>query len=205
MGSVRIVKRALLALVLFFVAAPAQAQKPDVDAGAVLLVALSHFDNSPYRRTVVLAAPSRGGWHIGVVLNRPTGKKLGELFPDHASSQGVRGPVYFGGLYLTNVVMAMVRAPASPGPKSVRMMPGLWLVLDESAIDRIIEQRPNEARYYTGAIAWGPHMLREQIDRGELAALPADEKLLFLEDTSKLYGELAKRVGAAGAGLRVRY
>ena len=197
--------RALLALVVLFAVAPALAQKPDVDAGPVLLVALKNFDGGPYHHAVVLAAPKANGWHVGVMLNRPTDEKLGDLFPDHAPSKAVRDPVYFGGLYMPDVIVAVVRAAASPHPTSVRMMPGVWLVYDHATLDRIIEERPNDARYYAGAIAWGPFRLREQIQQGELAVLPADEKLLFLKDTSKLYDELSRRGGGTGTVLRGNY
>jgi putative AlgH/UPF0301 family transcriptional regulator len=72
---------------------PAQAQEED----AVLLVAHPQFRDLDYRQTVLLASPAPNGGHVGVILNRPTRRTLGSLFPDHEPSKKVVDPVYYGG------------------------------------------------------------------------------------------------------------
>ena len=64
---------------------------------AVILVAHPAFRDLEYRQTVVLAAPMPSGGHVGVILNRPTRRSLGSLFPEHEPSKKVIDPVYWGG------------------------------------------------------------------------------------------------------------
>lgn len=157
----------------------------------VLVVALKNLDSSPgWARTVMIATPL-GDAHTGVILNRPTRLTMAEVFPDHEPSKAVKDPVFRGGPHRSDVVIAVVRAEASPGMRSFELMPGVWLAWDAAVIDEIIEKRPNDARYYAGAVYWRPGELAEEIRKGMVAVYPADPAKLFLRDTSKLYDELA--------------
>ncbi|HEU4644654.1 MAG TPA: hypothetical protein VFS80_03715, partial [Burkholderiales bacterium] len=49
---------------------------------AVFLVAHPMFRDLDYRQTVLIAAPAPNGGHVGVILNRPTRRTLGSLFPE---------------------------------------------------------------------------------------------------------------------------
>src|SRR5258705_9375134 len=64
--------------------------------GAVTLVAAPRLVDPDYRGAVLLAVPVDNNRHVGVIINRPTGRSLASLFPEHAPSQLVRDPVYFG-------------------------------------------------------------------------------------------------------------
>src|SRR5688572_14645744 len=79
---------ALVVLVLFSGLAQAQSQEE-----AILLVAHPAFRDLEYRQTVLLAAPAPNGGHVGVILNRPTRRSLGSLFPEHEPSKKVLEPV----------------------------------------------------------------------------------------------------------------
>lgn len=192
-------KRALLFAILLFVAAPAAAL--DVDVEPVFVLSTERHEGTPYDLAVALAAPYKGGGHIGIVLNRPLEVTLAELFPEFAPAAKVAEPVYFGGELRSNAIFALVRAQAQPSEQSIPMSPGVWLVEDSPTIDRIIEATPNQARYYIGRLYWRPGTLRGFIDEGKLAAAPADASKLFLPDTSKLYDELAP-AGPRPAGAR---
>ena len=80
----------LLALILGFGSARAQLQDD-----AMLLVAHPGFRDMDYRNTVLLAAPVVNGGHVGVILNRPTRRSLGSLFPEHEpiTSGGGQPPI----------------------------------------------------------------------------------------------------------------
>src|SRR5260221_12070544 len=88
------------------------------DDDALILVAHPAFRDLEYRQTVLLAAPAPSGGHVGVVLNRPTKRPLGSLFPEHEPSKKVVDPVYYGGAFLREPVVPPVRdhqdARASP-------------------------------------------------------------------------------------------
>jgi len=160
---------------------------------AVLLVAHPTFRDLDYRQTVILAAPEPGGGHVGVILNRPTQRSLGSLFPEHEPSKKVIDPVYYGGPFSRTALVCVVRATASPGAGTVMMMQHLYMAFRANTIDHIIETTPNAARYYVGYVRWRPGELREEIERGLWHVLDADPGVVFRKDTEGMWEELLQR------------
>jgi putative transcriptional regulator len=176
----------------------ARAQESD-PSGAVTLVATPRLIEPDYRGTVLLAVPIENNRHVGVIINRPTGRTLASLFPEHAPSKLVRDPVYFGGPMLRQAVFAVVHADHTPGPGSIQMMKDLFLATQGNVVDHIIEATPNEARYYVGFVQWRPGELRQEVDRGLWYVLDADPDLIFRKDPGSLWEELLRRAQAVTA------
>ena len=178
------------------VAAPfAGAQSDD----AIILIAHPAFRDLEYRQTVLVAAPAPNGGHVGVILNRPTRRSLGSLFPEHEPSKKVVEPVYYGGPFSRGALVALVRAGEAPGAGSVLLMKNLYLAFRANTIDHVIETTPNEARYFVGYVGWRPGELRSEIDRGLWTVANADLDLIFRKDTEGLWEELlqqSKRIRA---------
>src|SRR6184192_4734630 len=107
------VLRMLFALAAFALAAPALAQDE-----AMVLIAHPAFRDLEYRQTVLIAAPAPNGGHVGVILNRPTKRSLGSLFPEHEPSKKVVDPVYYGGPFSRGALVALVRTDHTPGSGS---------------------------------------------------------------------------------------
>src|SRR5712691_2715119 len=178
---------------------PAHSQESD-PTGAVTLVAAPRLVDPDYRGAVLLAVPIENNRHVGIIINRPTERSLASLFPEHAPSKLVRDPVYFGGPMLRQAIFAVVRIDHTPGAGSIQMMKELFLATQGTVVDHIIEQTPNEARYYVGYVAWRPGELRVEVDRGLWYVLDADPDLVFRKDPGTLWEELLRRARAVTAG-----
>src|SRR6266700_3091411 len=137
--------------------------------------------------------------HVGVIINRPTGRSLASLFPEHVPSKLVHDPVYFGGPMLRQAIFAVVHIDHTPGPGSIQMMKELFLATQGAVVDHIIEQTPNEARYYVGYVAWRPGELSQEVDRGLWYVLDADPELVFRKDPGRLWEELLRRARSVTA------
>jgi putative transcriptional regulator len=174
---------------------------------AMILTAHPAFRDLEYRQTVLVAAPAPNGGHVGVILNRPTRRSLGSLFPEHEPSKKVADPVYYGGPFSRGALVALVRADNAPGTGSVLLMKNLYLAFRANTIDHVIETTPNEARYFVGYVGWRPGELKSEIDRGLWTVSGADLETIFRKDTEGLWEELlqqSKRIRAAlppGEGL----
>ena len=177
----------------------ARAQQAET-AEAITLVATPRLIDPDYRSTVLLAVSVENNRHVGVIINRPTGRSLSSLFPEHAPSKMVKDPVYFGGPMLRQAVFAVVHIDHTPGPGSIQMMKELFLATQGTVVDHIIEETPNEARYYVGYVAWRPGELRQEVDRGLWYVLDADPDLVFRKDPGSLWEELLRRARAVTAG-----
>lgn len=172
------------------------------DDDALLLVSSPRLSDPSYFRTVVIAAPIEGGRYVGVILNRPTRRTLSSLFPEHEPSKKVAEPVFFGGPMSGRAVFALVRGDANPGRGSIELQKNLYLALTVNEVDRIIEQMPNQARYYVGNVLWRPGELRAEIDRKLWHVMNADPDIVFRRDTARLWDELSRiaRAVTASAG-----
>ena len=187
--------RALLLALSLIAPALARSQQDD----AIILVAHHAFRDMDYRQTVLLAAPVPTGGHVGVILNRPTRRSLGSLFPEHEPSKRVNDPVYYGGPFSRGALVALVRAESAPGQGSVLLMRNLYLAFRANTIDQVIENTPNEARYFVGYVGWRPGELKSEIDRGLWSVQGADVDTVFRKDTEGLWEELfqaSKRIRA---------
>jgi putative transcriptional regulator len=188
--------RGLFLLLILLVPFGAYAQDEDE---AVLLVAHPAFRDLEYRQTVLLAAPAPNGGHVGVIINRPTKRSLGSLFPEHEPSKKVIDPVYYGGPFSRGALVALVRASSTPGAGTVPLMKNLYLAFRANTIDHVIETTPNDARYFVGYVGWRPGELRSEIDRGLWSVQSADIETVFRKDTDGLWEELlqaSKRIRA---------
>jgi putative transcriptional regulator len=197
LAGMRNIFRAVALIALLAASAMAAAQGQDE---AVVLVAHPAFRDLEYRQTVLIAAPAPNGGHVGVILNRPTRRSLGSLFPEHEPSKKVADPVYYGGPFSRGALVALVKADSAPGAGSVLLMKNLYLAFRANTIDHVIETTPNEARYFVGYVGWRPGELKSEIDRGLWTVTGADLDLIFRKDTEGLWEELlqqSRRIRAA--------
>ena len=188
MSTVALRFAALILLLTLPALARAQLQED-----AILLVAHPAFRDLEYRQTVLLAAPAPNGGHVGVILNRPTKRSLGSLFPEHEPSKKVVDPVFYGGPFSRGALVALVRADHAPGAGSVLLMRNLYLAFRANTIDHVIETTPNEARYFVGYVGWRPGELKAEIDRGLWSVMNADTDTIFRKDTDGLWEELLQQ------------
>ena len=184
---------ALAALALAL--APGAFAQPSAQSGeeeAIFLVAHPAFRDLEYRQTVLIASPIPTGGHIGVILNRPTQRSLTSLFPEHEPSKKVLDPVHYGGPFSRGSLVALVKSDSTPGAGTVPLMKNLYMAFRANTIDRIIEQNPNDARYYVGYVGWRPGELKAEVERGLWAVISADREAIFRKskDMEGLWEEL---------------
>jgi putative transcriptional regulator len=161
----------------------------------VLLVAQPSLQG-PYSHTALIVMPM-GDKHIGFILNRATDTRLGSAFPNHPPSQKVIDPIFFGGPEAADALFALSKR--DPGEPSVRMLGDLYMTGNGKNIDRIIEQTPNDARYFAGFVGWVPDELAKEIAAGFWFVGEADASQVFRKDTGGMWDELVERLGKGRA------
>jgi putative AlgH/UPF0301 family transcriptional regulator len=195
---------ALLAGVLLSALVPgidlvAWADEPDPYADAVILVATDNLTDPTYWHTVLVSRPTGAGRHVGVILNRPTDTSLARLFPAHEASRKVQETVFFGGPMTPDLLSAAVRSAQSDDEGVIAFGNDLSLVLKVDAIDAIIEQHPNDARYYVGKVLWRPGELKQEMARGFWKVLPISSEIVFRKEIASLWNELNAAVSMLSA------
>jgi putative transcriptional regulator len=167
------------------------AQSHDLER-PVVLVAQPDLQGA-YARTALLAVPTANGQHVGFIINRPTDLKLEKLFPEHAPSAKVVDPVYFGGPEMVGSIFAIVRR--DPGAPALRLFGDLFVTGNGTVVDQIIEQTPNDARYFVGFVGWQAGELAKELEAGYWYVTDPDPALVFSDKTGGMWEELVKRVG----------
>ena len=181
----------LCASVLFLAAGAARAQS---EAKPLMLVAKPDL-RAAYSQTVLIVAPFGESEHFGFIINRPLEQSLGSAFPDHPPSKKVVDPVRFGGPVMTDTIFALVRSPGDRGRASLPLSTDLFVASRADDIDRIIEQTPNDARYFVGFVGWRAGELEAEIAKGFWYVLEPQADLVFRRDAGNLWRELVRRLG----------
>jgi len=173
---------------------PSSPQPPagDLDQPMVL-VATDALRDSTYRTAVVLAIPDGSGGHFGFLLNVRTQVPVAELFPDDTASRRVGAPVYLGGPQKTSSVFALVRGEHGAGEGLIEVTPRLAVAIAGEAVDHVIADRAQDARFFLGLMVWRPGELAQQMRAQAWSVRPADLDVIFGEDVEHLWQTLAEK------------
>ncbi len=169
------------------------------DLGKPVLLVASPDMQGTYRHTALLVVPM-GDKNVGFILNRVTDTTLAKAFPEHGPSAKVVDPLYFGGPEASEAIFALLRR--DPGRPSIRLFGDLFMTANGKSIDRIIEQTPNDARYFLGFVDWAPGELAKEIEAGYWYVARPDAGLVFQKDTGGMWEDLVTRLGNGHAPLR---
>jgi putative transcriptional regulator len=187
-------RRAIGALVgvfsVFLLLCGASARAQELSRPMVLVATPSL--QGPYMRTALLVVPM-GDKHIGFILNRATDATLAKVVPEHPPSAKVVDPIFFGGPEAPQAIFALLRR--DPGEPSICLFGDLFMTGNGTSVDRIIEQTPNEARYFAGFVGWLPEELAAEVEKGYWYITEPDAALVFEKDTATMWQDLMKRLG----------
>jgi len=165
----------------------------------ILLVAKPGMLDPNFRETVVAVTRAADGSTIGVILNRPTDKRLADLLPDWGGAGRFPQPLYAGGPVMQQVVIALFAAKKAPKEAAFAVLPGIYLTLHPRNIEALLSSPTDRARLFAGFSGWAPRQLEAEMSSGSWYAVRATEGLLFRKDTSRLWRELVDQASGARA------
>ena len=170
-----------LALVAGLLVAPGATAQQDLPANGVLLIAKPGLEDPNFGRSVVLVTQAPDFSTVGVIINRPTSVRY----------QGK--PVWMGGPVMRQVVVALFHSEETPRTASFHVLKNIYLSMHPEIVDGLIAGGKARYRLYGGFSGWAPRQLESELQRDGWYVMPADEGIIFREDTSKLWEELVAR------------
>jgi putative transcriptional regulator len=171
----------VFALALALCASLAAAQQ-ELPANGLLLVAKPGLEDPNFGRSVVLVTQTPDAHTVGVILNRPT--------PERHRGR----PLWFGGPVMPGVVIAVFQGAEPPKASAFHVLKNLYLGMSPENVEALLADPKARYRLYTGFSAWAPRQLEGEFEREGWYVLPADEAIVFREDTSGLWEELIERL-----------
>jgi len=161
----------------------------------ILLVAKPGLADPNFHETVIVVTRAPDASTVGVILNRPTQKRLDKL-PD---------PLYAGGPVMREVLVALFTADEPPAEAAFELLPHIYLTMHPRLIDALIVRPGARVRFFSGFAGWAPRQLEAEMAEGAWYALRATETVLFRKDTAGLWRELVEQAkGGRTAALKHR-
>ena len=187
-------------LTAFFLGAAAlwlsQASWAEQSAPVTVLVASRGFDDAAYAHAVVVLQQG-GSEEVGVIINRPSDYALANVLDAPAAAKA-SDPLYSGGPFMPQQLLALIRDEKSPGEGSMQLVRGLYLSIGASVLERAVERRPGTARYYAGLVLWQPGELADELKRGLWLKLEVPLDTVFRRDATGLWDELLLAAESVG-------
>lgn len=179
--------------------AAAQSEADELGAGSFLVASRSLLDPN-FDRTVVFLLDYNENGALGVIINRPTPVKLGEMVTDlegvetRPETVGVGGPV-------AHWQLVMLIRSATDLEGAERVFEDVYFTASRLVLEEVLESE-SEFRIYAGYAGWGAGQLENEIDRGSWHVLPGDPEMIFDPAPQELWRELVTRGEAQWASLR---
>lgn len=161
---------------------------------AVLLVAHPRMDDPNFSETVVLVTFPQDSGPMGVVLNRPIGATLGELFEEDAAVRGRQDMVHAGGPVQPDGLLFIFRAAEHP-VKALPVVDDIYLSADGKLFDVLVKKTDEAAsqRFYAGYAGWAEGQLDAEVARGDWYVLPMDVDVLYAMPEESMWESLLMR------------
>lgn len=183
----------------------AAAGAAEAQANAVFLVARRGMSDPNFRETVVLVTHPPQGGPFGVIINRPLGRRLSEVFPDQPSLKGRKEVLYFGGPVRRQGLVFLVRS-SSPPEGALMVLRDVFFTSDTELIESLFQRKDPLAgfRIFAGFSGWTSGQLQNEITRGGWHVVPADAESVFDKDPARLWLELIERATTKQTSFSIR-
>jgi putative transcriptional regulator len=159
----------------------------------VVLIAKPGLPDPNFSETVVLVTRTDDAATLGVILNRPSVRRLADVAPSWPGAENLTEPLYTGGPVMRQVVVALYAADEEPKAKAFRVLPQVYLSMHPANLEPLVAQPSARMRLYAGFSGWAPRQLEAEMASGNWYVLRATEELVFRKDTSGMWGELVER------------
>ncbi len=185
-----------LAALLALIAArsPIAAQQPDekfVSLAGQFLVATPSMEDPRFARTVILIARHNKDGAFGLIINRPAAERPLSQLLEALGEKGspVNGTVrLFAGGPVQPELGFVMHSPDYMGPQTLEVDGRVSVTMSLDILRDIATGKgPQKSLIMFGYAGWGSGQLEGEIARRSWTTAPADGKLIFDEDRSKLW------------------
>jgi len=166
-----------------------------------LLVSMPQLSNPNFHHTVSLICQHDANGAIGVVINRLTEHRLGDIFDQLAlpvsDLQHTDQPVFEGGPVSPELGLVIhAGGDAKRWESSLEIGGGLWLTSSRDILGAIARgDGPKNAIMILGYAGWGPGQLESELRQNSWFHAPADHAIIFNTRIEQKWQQAAELLG----------
>jgi putative transcriptional regulator len=158
-------------------------------AGSLLVAHPSMLDPNFRRAVLFLSAHSSGDGALGIILNRPLGKQVGELVTGAPPDGLETVPVFFGGpVQRDRLVFAALEWEKGAGLKLDHNVG-----IDEA--NELAGKNPASVRAFVGYAGWSAGQLEAEMKQNAWLVQKAERSALKLDQLPKLWFDIMRGLG----------
>ena len=194
MWQARLLPALALIVSLIAVSSPIAAQQPDekfVSLAGQFLVATPSMEDPRFARTVILMARHNKEGAFGLIINRPAAERPLSQLLEALGEKGapVNGTVrLFAGGPVQPELGFVMHSPDYMGPQTLAVDGHVSVTMSLDILKDIGDGKgPQKSLIMFGYAGWAPGQLESEIARRSWTTVPADSKLIFDQDRSKLW------------------
>ena len=163
------------------------AEEPKSLAGSLLVAHPSMLDPNFRRAVLFLSAHSPEDGALGIILNRPLGKQVGEIVTDTSPNGLENVPVFFGGPVQRDRLMFA----AVEWENGLKLNHNVGL---EEANERV-EKDPGSVRAFVGYAGWTAGQLEAEMKGNSWVVQKAPRSALKVDALPKLWFDIMRGLG----------
>lgn len=146
-----------------------------------LLVAAPQLTDPNFARALVLLIQHGQEGALGVVVNRPLGKSVQELWREVGSAPcPSRQPVHLGG----PVPGPLMALHTRPNLAEAEPAPGVFFAAKKQHLDELVLSEEPAYKVFVGHAGWGAGQLESELGQGAWRTTPATPQCVFSTDDS---------------------
>ena len=168
-------------------------QMSDARAG-MLLVATPALLDPNFAGAVVLLLDTDGDGALGVVLNRPSGVRVGDVLEGWSEVVTEPDVLFQGGPVGADGALAVaLLRNVDDVPVGFRVVEGRLGLVDLDTPVELLTGSLSALRIFAGYAGWGAAQLAGEIEEGSWYVVPAEAGDVFRGDTDDLWREVLRR------------
>lgn len=167
------------------------------------LVASPHLGDGNFYRSVVLIIKHDDEGAFGLILNRPTGNTVRDVWRMVTEEElECDRPIYLGGPVQGPLVcLHRVKSCAES-----EVLPGVYFAAHKDELHKIVSQKSKPFRLFMGYSGWAGGQLEGEMQAGGWLTMPASKALVF-DDREDLWEQVVRSIGqdVLGPAIKTRH
>jgi putative transcriptional regulator len=166
------------------------------------LVASPHLADGNFYRSVVLLVKHDEEGAFGLILNRPTGNTVGEIWRLIGEQElECDRPLYLGGP-VSGPLVCLHRLKSCA---EAQVLPGVYFAAHKDQLLKIVSST-KPFRLFTGYAGWAGGQLEGELKAGGWLSVAGDKKLVFY-DAEDLWEQVVRTIGEdiLGSAIKTRH